>query len=235
MEPATGARPSPTRANPASLILAFFFSSKNFLGQREKSQEPSVYQASFYQICVKGQRGKIMGAKLHKQHLHFVWSQKCQPPHLLPKQALPSPNSTLGKEGTAHLQGVSLGPWQGAPCAQGHAVITKARVPAASNDTHRAHERDSTGPHTAPPRADPHTLNNSGNDSAIFHITIIAGWIAWRLTAKDRRTLCDDQTHKGPEAAGGQGGAVRHSGRADTGLGNLETHEQQRGQDPARS
>lgn len=129
MEPATGARPSPTRANPASLILAFFFSSKNFLGQREKSQEPSVYQASFYQICVKGQRGKIMGAKLHKQHLHFVWSQKCQPPHLLPKQALPSPNSTLGKEGTAHLQGVSLGPWQGAPCAQGHAVITKARVP----------------------------------------------------------------------------------------------------------
>lgn len=107
--------------------------------------------------------------------------------------------------------------------------------PAASNDTHRAHERDSTGPHTAPLRADPHTLNNSGNDSAIFHITIIAGWIAWRLTAKDRRTLCDDQTHKGPEAAGGQGGAVRHSGRADTGLGNLETHEQQRGQDPARS
>ena len=28
---------------------------------------------------------------------------------------------------------------------------------------------------------------------------------------------------------------MRHSGRADTGLGDLETHEQQRGQDPARS
>lgn len=107
----------------------FFFFSKNFLGQREKSQEPSVYQASFYQICVKGQRGKIMGAKLHKQHLYFVWSQKRQPPHLPPTQALPSPNSTLGKEGTAHLQGVSLGPWQGAPCAQGHGVITEAGVP----------------------------------------------------------------------------------------------------------
>lgn len=71
-----------------------------------------------------------MGAKLHKQHLHFVWSQKCQPPHLLPTQALPSPDSTLGKEGTAHLQGVSLGPWQGAPCTQGHAVITEAGVQA---------------------------------------------------------------------------------------------------------
>ena len=28
---------------------------------------------------------------------------------------------------------------------------------------------------------------------------------------------------------------MRHSGLADTGLGDLETHEQQRGQDPARS
>lgn len=111
-----GLGPHPPGPTLLHSFLLFFFSSKNFLGQREKSQEPSVYQASFYQICVKGQRGKIMGAKLHKQHLHFVWSQKCHPPHLPPTQALPSPDSILGKEGTAHLQGVSLGPQQGAPC-----------------------------------------------------------------------------------------------------------------------
>lgn len=152
MEPATGAGPSPTRTNPASLILAFFFSSKNFLGQREKSQEPSVYQASFYQICVKEQRGKIMGAKLHKQHLHFVWSQKRQPPHLPPTQALPSPNSTLGKEGTAHLQGVSPG------ALAGHAMCTRTRShhggrgPPRHPTTHTEHTRGTARGPTLPRR-----------------------------------------------------------------------------------
>lgn len=155
MEPASGAGPSPTWADPASLILAFFFfSSKNFLGQREKSQEPSVYQASFYQICVKGQRGKVMGAKLHKQHLHFVWSQKCQPPHLPPTQALPSrlhswegrhgppPRSVPGALAGSAMYTGTCGHHGGRGPAQGH-------QPAASN-THTAHERDGTGPHTVP-------------------------------------------------------------------------------------
>ena len=177
MEPASGAGPSPTWADPASLILAFFFfPSKNFLGQREKSQEPSVYQASFYQICVKGQRGKVMGAKLHKQHLHFVWSQKCQPltscqrrpfrplTPLLGRKARPTSKECpwgLGRERHVHRYMRSSrrqGSGPGSPtCGIQH--------------THSTREGRHRTPHR-PLQADPYNMNDSGNDSAVFHITI---------------------------------------------------------------
>lgn len=44
---------------------------------REIRQVPSIYQASFYQICVKGWRGMKWESELQKQHLHFLG---CLPP-----------------------------------------------------------------------------------------------------------------------------------------------------------
>ena len=155
-----GLGPHPPGPTLLHSFLHFFFSSKNFLGQREKSQEPSVYQASFYQFCVKGQREKIMGAKLHKQHLHFVWSQKCQPltscqrrpfrplTPLLGRKARPTSKECpwgIGRERHVHRDTQSSRRQGSGP------RVTNPQHPM----THRARERDSTGPHTAPCRQTP--------------------------------------------------------------------------------
>lgn len=202
-----GLGPHPTWADPASLILAFFFSSKNFLGQREKSQEPSVYQASFYQICVKGQRGKIMRLSFTSSIYIFVWSQKCHP--LTSRQHRPFHPLTpfLGRKSPAHLQGVSLGPQQERHVhrymrsSRGGRVRGPGHQPAASN-THRAH----TGQHRTHPSPvgrPPHPERFEGMTATAFHITIMRGWIPWQLTAKGQEdSTWLDETREGPEAAG---------------------------------
>lgn len=45
-------------------------------------QVPPIYQASFYHICVKGQKGKKWESGLQKQHLHFPGDPQARVPHL---------------------------------------------------------------------------------------------------------------------------------------------------------
>lgn len=73
-------RPAYSFIWPRHSFLPFF--SKNLLVQREKGQVPAVYQTSFHQICVKGQRSRYGGLSF-KSSIYMVCVQiSC--PHLLP-------------------------------------------------------------------------------------------------------------------------------------------------------
>lgn len=101
--------------------------------------------------------------------------------------------------------------------------------------THSTREGRHRTPHR-PLWADPHTLNGSGNDSAAFHITMTRRLDCVATHSQGTGGLHMMTRHvRGRRQLGGKEGGVHHSGREDTGLGNLETHEQQRGQDPMRS
>ena len=87
-------------------------------------------------------------------------------PHLLPTRALPSTElHSLGREDSARLPGVSPGPREGVPCAQGH-TDTEAGVrgrvtnPQHVDDTHPHKRHSIVTPNHLTCR--PRTLDNSG-------------------------------------------------------------------------